>query len=63
MEFLNTFTSDNISDCGDVVDLQIYSSIFTNECPDPEVKTQQALSCISGYTDMQPEGRCYMVYW
>ena len=32
MEFLNTFTSDNISDCGDAVDLQIYSSIFTNEC-------------------------------
>ena len=49
MEFLNTFTSDNISDYCDAVDLQIYSSIFTNECPDPEVETQQALSFIPGY--------------
>ena len=49
MEFLNTYTSDNISDCGDAVDLQIYSSILTNECPDPDVETQQALSFISGY--------------
>ena len=51
IEFLNTFTSeqDDISDCGETVDLQIYFSIISKECPDPSLEIQQALAFISGY--------------
>ena len=51
IEFLNSFTSeqDDISDCGEAVDLQIYFSIISKECPDPSLEIQPALAFISGY--------------